>query len=123
MYWLQPFRTSSTPKVWLVILLALFTWALSSVVAALPLTNAFQSLIPDEVLLSNNPFLDEPKVNLTTGKNFLIRSLVFYPSQDSQMLRELADQIQNSQTWDSLLQIYKSLPEERQELQIAARYG
>ena len=111
------------PKTWLVLLIALFTWALSAVVATLPLTEVFRSHAPDTVLLAENPFLEQSKVDLTTGKRFLLQSLVFYPSQDPQVLAALAEQVENSKTWDALLHIYDSLPEQKQELQIAERYG
>ena len=105
------------------LLLVILTWILTSIVAALPVTDAFRSKVPDTVLLLENPFLDEHIFDLKSGKRFLLQSLVLYPSQDSTMLLELANQIQNSETWDSLLEIYKSFPEERLQLQIAERYG
>ena len=99
------------------------TWILSSIVAVLPVTDAFRSRVPDTVLLVENPFLEEHIFNLTAGRKFLLQSLVLYPSQDSEMLLGLAEQIQNSQSWNSLLEIYQNLPEQSLQLEIAERYG
>jgi len=111
------------PKTWLVLLIAFSTWALSAVVATLPLTDDFQSRVPDTVLVLNDPFLDQPMLDLTTAKKYLLQSLVYYPSHDSNVLLDIAKQVKHANTWDSLVHIYESLPEQKQELQIAARYG
>ena len=111
------------PKSWMILVFVLFTWILSSIIAAVPVSDVFRSHVPDTVLLMDNPFLEQSVLNLTTGKQYLLQLLVFYPSQDSELLHSLAEQAQNSQTWDSLLRIYETFPEQHNELQIAARYG
>ena len=96
---------------------------MSLLVAGIPLTEAFQSKVPEIALLPDNPFVDEPMLDLTTAKKFLLDSLVYYPTQNVETLRELAKEVESANTWSALEGIHESLPEQRQELMITARYG
>jgi len=99
------------------------TWILSSIIAALPVTDVFHSYVPDRVLLQDNPFVDRPVASLEDGQTYLLKSLVYYPLPEGMNLQQLTENIQNARTWNALANIYENLPEQSKQLRVEARYG
>ena len=120
---LQPFKTSSYPKTWLVLIILLFIWTLSSTVAVLPVTDVFHSYIPDLALLPDNPFVDQPVVSLEEGRTFLLQSLIYYPLPNHTKASILVEEINDAYTWNALAKIYNRLPEQKMQLRVAERFG
>ena len=98
-------------------------WILSIIIATLPITDVFHSYIPDRVLLTDNPFVDQPVVSLEEGRTFLLKTLVYYSLPEGTTLQQLAQEIESTKTWNELANIYNNLPEQSKHLRVAARYG
>lgn len=92
-------------------------------VAFIPLTDWFHSYVPDQVLLPDNLFVEQPVVSLEVAKAFLYQSLVYFVLPDGVDLQGLVGQISNANTWDQLATVYERLPQQKEQLQIAVRYG
>ena len=119
----QPFTTSSKPHKWLIIILSLGTWILSAIVANLPLTEAFRSQVPDHALVPNNPFLEKSVVGLDVGRKYLMQSLIYYPFPKKNDLLKTVERINNTKTWDELASICNTLPNQKVQLKIIAKFG
>ena len=97
----QPFKASSKPSRWTVLLLIASTWAISLFLALLPFANSLQYVFTDRAVVPDNLFFENVIVRFDAAKDWAEKLLTFAPQLQSAS-RETAYQIQDATTWSDL---------------------